>query len=78
MTHIPVVLRSIDVLIQHSVIHNTIMLPRYGVSACLCAIIRRILEIPGETPHFLVRWVLASLWRSQYMCLFSESRGCFA
>jgi len=28
----------------------------------------------GETPHFLVGWVLEILWRSQHMCLFSESR----
>lgn len=28
-----------------------------------------------KTPHFLIWWVLAILCRSQYMCLFSESRG---
>jgi len=36
--------------------------------------------IPGrvtavrEMPHFLVWWVLAILWRSQRVSLFSESR----
>jgi len=28
----------------------------------------------GETPHFLVGLVLTILWRSQHVCLFSESR----
>jgi hypothetical protein len=27
-----------------------------------------------ETPHFVDWWVLAILWRSQHMCLFSKSR----
>jgi len=31
----------------------------------------------GEMPHFLIWWVLAILWRSEHMCLFSESRKVF-
>ena len=66
MTRIAVVLRSVDVVFEYSVIHNTIMLQRQVVSAYLPAIMTYTRNsgrdaVVGETPHFWVWWVLAVL-----------------
>jgi hypothetical protein len=47
-------------------IKNDLVYDRYINSARVAA--------AGETPHFLVWWVLASLCRSQHICLFNESK----